>query len=183
MWSWWTFIHISWSYRSSTASNLHKFIDFFRSRDIDFSKILDINTFLFIRTNFKVSFMAIHQVSQLLHIELDNGDLDTKLDIFRTFGYWFKNLSNHPRDNSRILCYFFSNLAFHSECFPWRSLSIGKYCSIKSLNDTFDDRFSSVGVNFLLGAIRVKYSVKWESRILLIALIDFVLLNNNSFII
>lgn len=71
-------------------------------------------------------------------------------------------MSDHTWDYAWLYSNLFSYLSLHGVCFSWRCLTISKYRSIETLNDTVHNWCSCILINFRLFGIWIKNFIERE---------------------
>ena len=82
----------------------------------------------------------------LLHIDLNHGDLDLKLHLMTRVSNLFENVANHSRYHTP-LGFVGDVRTQHGMGFPATRLSICEHRAIEPFHDAFDDWFHSLFVD------------------------------------
>lgn len=160
--SWWSLIHHCGCNSSLISCFFYQLINFFRGRNIILSQIFNENSSLFIRSDLQVWLVRINQISEFLHVQLNEWNFDSKLYVFSAWIDSIEYMSYHTWNYTWLCSNQLSYLTFHSMGFSWRCLTICKYGSIETLNYTVHNRCCCVIINIWLLGIRIENFIKWK---------------------
>ena len=162
MWPWRSFIHICGCNGSVISSFFDQLINLLRRRNVILCQIFNKNPSLFIRSDLQVRFIWINQISQFFHVKLNKWHFYSELDVLSAWSNRIKNVSDHTWNYAWLYSNLFANLSLHGVCFSWRCLTICKYRSIETLNDTVHNRSSSIFINICLFGTCIKNFIERE---------------------
>ena len=162
MGSWGSFIHVGGCNRTVVPGLFDEFVDFFRGRDVNLCEVFNKHTPLFIRPDFQIWLIWVYQISQFLHVQLDQRHLNSELDVLSTGVNRVKHMVDHSWNDSRFCSDLVTDLTLHRMRLSRRRLSICEYRTVESFNHAVYDRLSCVIVHFLLFCVYVEDLVKRE---------------------
>lgn len=167
MWPWRVFIHVSYACYSVLLTDMNQLEKLGFVTDIDLSKILNIRPH-FILPNFQVAFADIEQITNFLHVDLENWDFQFILNGIcgffnsqKKFFYLYFNKMYYSWHYA--FCLFISHIvALHGMCFSRAGLSICHNGSVESIKDVLKYRETNLLKDFLLIRCDIKCMIEHE---------------------
>lgn len=148
-------VHVCAADGTILVTQLHQLVDFSLLDDTNFSDTLDEDSRCAVLPNLEVRLGRLNQISYLLHVDFDHGDLDVELNLERGAQDLVKDVADHTWDHAALLRVH-NTRPQHGVRLTTTGLSIGEYRSIETLHDTFHDRFDCLLVYVGLVYLRVE---------------------------
>ena len=128
-------VHVGVTQRSISSGYLDVVEYFLGTTDVSLWTVLNVDPTSLALANLQVSAVDIYQIPQLLHVYLDERELQSKLNIVRWLSDSWEYGLNQSWDEPFLLC--IVNIRPHAGvCFATWSLTVSEYRAVYSLKDT-----------------------------------------------
>ena len=147
------FVHVRWSDCPICVSHCHDVLDLRLTLADEGREVLDVNPSVRPLLQLKTFLLSIgtgfgQQITDFLLVDLQVAGSHQVLLLLVSPGDVVENVIKGPGNDPRVV-----GFAFHSVCLPGTSLTVGKYCSIESVQNCkrrilsrFLEKGQSVGV-------------------------------------
>jgi hypothetical protein len=151
-------------------SNLEEGENFVLTANIALRHALDVDSLIFAFVDLQIIFLWIQQISNLLIVDLNEGDFDCEFNFLRRCLDLLKDASHHSRNNTFLLLVV-NVWSQHGVSLSGTSLSVGKDSPVETLQHTGDDGQHRCVVDVHLSATGVEAVIE--------SVVDWLLLTSS----